>query len=195
MFLAFPAFYHAVGAKAVDKRIAHIGQSCLAVRIEFAFHFRDGVLHHILLVVREVQGVQHGLVALHQFGGSKPRRRLDAFRVVLHKVRNGVDRPMYRAGTKILAPWILAVLRGPHSGLDQFVNALVFAGRDRDHRHPEFLLQFVNLNGPAVRADLVHHIEGDYHRDIQLNQLHTQIKVALDIGCIHDVDNPVRFIF
>ena len=120
---------------------------------------------------------------------------MDAFRMILHKVRNGMDRPMYRAGTKILAPWILAVLRGPHSGLDQLVNALVFAGRDRDHRHAQLFLQFIDLDRPAVRPDFVHHIEGDHHRDIQLNQLHTQIKVALDIGCIHDVDNPVRFIF
>ena len=39
---------------------------------------------------------------------------------------------------------------------------------------------------------LVHHVQGDDHGDVHFQQLHGQVKVALDVRGVHDVDDRFR---
>ena len=73
--------------------------------------------------------------------------------------------------------------------VDELVNALIPGGGDGDHGDTQDLLQLVDTHGAAVGPDLVHHVQGQDHGDLQLHQLHGQIKVALDVGGIHNVDD------
>ena len=57
---------------------------------------------------------------------------------------------------------------------------------DRDAQHGFHL---VDAHRAAVAAHLVHHVQRQHHWDVQLHQLHSQVKVALDVGGIHDVDD------
>ena len=44
------------------------------------------------------------------------------------------------------------------------------------------------MYGSAVSANLVHHIQRQHHRSIQLHKLHGEIEVSLYIGGVNDVD-------
>ena len=53
------------------------------------------------------------------------------------------------------------------------------------------MAQLLHIYGPAVGADLVHHVQGQHHGHPQLQQLQCQIEISLNIGGIHDIDDPV----
>ena len=72
----------------------------------------------------------------------------------------------------------------------QLCHALVFGGDDGDHRDAQQLFHAVDVDGAAVAPDLVHHVQGQDHGHVQLQQLHGQVEVALDVGGVHDVDDP-----
>ena len=72
---------------------------------------------------------------------------------------------------------------------DQFLNALVFGGGNGHHGNAQKLLQTVDLNGAAVVQNLVHHVQRQYHGNIQLNQLHGQVQISLNVGGVYNVDD------
>ena len=73
--------------------------------------------------------------------------------------------------------------------LYQFINSFILCRRNRNDRDSQHLLHLIDQNGAAVFPHLIHHIKRQHHRDIQLHQLHRQIKVPFDICRIHDIDN------
>ena len=77
--------------------------------------------------------------------------------------------------------------------VDELVDALVFRGGDWHDGHAELFLEGVDVDGAAVGVDFVHHIEGDDHGDAELEELHGQIEVALDVGGVDDVDDAAWF--
>ena len=76
--------------------------------------------------------------------------------------------------------------------LYQLVNALVPAGRNGDERNTKHFRHSRNINKSAAGANLIHHIERHHHRNAKLHDLQRQVKVALQIGCVHNIDNAVR---
>ena len=56
--------------------------------------------------------------------------------------------------------------------LDQLVNALILGGGNWHNRHAEQLLQLVDHDGAAVSADLIHHVQRQNQRNVQLHELH-----------------------
>ena len=88
-----------------------------------------------------------------------------------------------------------AALPGSMSGrigaLHERVNAAALEGADLGHGNAQSVLQGQNVDLIAVLFDRVHHVERQHDRDIQLQQLCGQVQVALQIGCIYDVDDAV----
>ena len=78
--------------------------------------------------------------------------------------------------------------------VNQFRNALPLECADRHNGNPEFPTHFFDINGTAVGTHLVHHIQCEYHRNVQLEQLHGQIQVALNVGSVRDIDDTIRFL-
>ena len=79
----------------------------------------------------------------------------------------------------------------PHN----LVHTLVFHGTDGNDRNAENPLHSVDTNGSAITLHLVHHVESQHHRYVELHQLHGQIEVAFDVGCIDDIDDATRIAF
>ena len=75
--------------------------------------------------------------------------------------------------------------------LQQLLDVFARPGGDGDHRYAQFLGQPVHVDLVPVLFHLVHKIEGNDHRPLQLQQLSSQIEVALNVGGVNDVDDGV----
>ena len=73
--------------------------------------------------------------------------------------------------------------------LHQLVHALVLGRRDGDDGDAQHLLHGVYVDKALVPDHLVHHVQGQNHGHVHLQQLHGEIQVALDVGGIHNVDD------
>ena len=96
-----------------------------------------------------------------------------------------------RTRTEVDAPWSLTIARDVHGVLHELADAFVLCRRDGNHGHAKLALEQVNVDGAAIGRDLVHHVEGDDHRSIELHKLEREVEVALDIGGVDDVDHRV----
>ena len=133
-------------------------------------------------------------VTLHQLGGGETHRNARRLGVILDEVQNAVDAAVHRAAVVILAAEIHAsgaflILCHMDGVVHQLVHALVLGGGDGDDRDAQHRLHLVDAHRAAVAAHLVHHVQRQHHGDVQLHQLHRQVKVALDVGGIHDIDD------
>ena len=78
--------------------------------------------------------------------------------------------------------------------VDKLVNTLVFDCRNRNNGYAEYTFQVVYTDRTAVCFYLVHHIEGKYHRNTELHQLHSEVQVSFDIRCVHYVYNSAEVV-
>ena len=76
---------------------------------------------------------------------------------------------------------------------DQVIHPLPGARTDGHDRDAKLQRQAFAVDPVAVLFHLVHHVEGNDHRPLQLKQLHGQVQVALKVRTIHDVDDGIRF--
>ncbi len=150
------------------------------------------MLNHVKLILGKFQRTAHRLVAFYKFRGGKPRRDVNPLCVVFHHMRNRMNRTVHRSGAEVLPHWQPTLPRRRQCNINQFANALVSACADRHDWHANLLLKLLELHSAAVRPDLIHHIERNHHRNIQLNKLKAKIEIPLNIRCIHDVDDAVR---
>ncbi|MPM83796.1 hypothetical protein SDC9_130865 [bioreactor metagenome] len=83
-------------------------------------------------------------------------------------MRNGMDAAMHRAvGAKVLHRRYLPALHRAHRLTDQFRYAFVFCRRDGDNGYAELLAHEFYIDGPAIFAHLVHHVQRNHHRNAQ----------------------------
>ena len=77
-------------------------------------------------------------------------------------------------------------------GLSGQLHAIALQSGDLHYLAAQLLGQLLGVDGVAVLAHHVHHIDGDDHGDAQLSQLSGQVQVAFQIGAINDVQDGVR---
>ena len=111
-----------------DKFIAHVGEGGLPVGSQLGLHFLHHMADDILFIFVDFQGVDGGLVALHQLCRGKPRRDADGLGVVLNQMGQGMDGFMHRAAAEILPPGRNFLFCDVPCLVDQLVNSFVFAG-------------------------------------------------------------------
>ena len=85
-------------------------------------------------------------------------------------------------------------MRDAHGAFDQILNALVLRRGDGNDRNAEFIGHFLHIDGAAVAAHFVHHVERQHHRDLHFKKLQRQIEVALDIRGVDDIDDAIRLL-
>ena len=98
---------------------------------------------------------------------------------------------MYFPVAEIVFQGLFALGSGADSDFNQFVDALVLACGNGDHRHAQLVGKLCNVNGVAAGPDFVHHVQGNNHGDAQLDKLEGKVKVPLNIGGVHNVDDAV----
>ena len=97
--------------------------------------------------------------------------------------------------TEILSHRPFLILRNMKCMFHEFLYALVFGCRNRNDRYPEQFLHQIDIDRSMVTGYFIHHIQCDYHRNIHLQKLHRQVQIALDVGCIDNIDHRFRLIF
>ena len=198
MLAAFPRLDHAAPARLADEGEAHIRQRGQAVLTRLLLHLGDDVLQRIELVLVERQRLADQLIALDQLGRGEAERNPRALGVVLDEMRDAVDAAVQGAAVRSAArraevqpTRALPMARDVQRVLDQLAGALVLRRRDGDDRDSQQALEEVDVDGPAVRGDLVHHVQRQHHGPVELHELHREIEVALDIRGVDDVDDRI----
>ncbi len=74
----------------------------------------------------------------------------------------------------------------------QFGEALPGPGHGREHGQAQPLGKAVQIDGHPLPRGLVHHVQGQYHRNAQLKELNGQVEVALQRARVEHVDDHVR---
>lgn len=107
---------------------------------------------------------------------------------------NGMQRSMRGSLTDVQRRQRLPSLRALHAAPHQLVNAFPFTGANGNHRDTKLFFQNIQLDNVPVGAHLIHHVQRHDHGRAQLAQLHGQIKIALQVGGVHDIDDHIRLI-
>ena len=197
-FLALARMHHGLFAQLADEPEAHIRQRRHAILPAFLLHLGYDVFQHFHFVFFQIQLIQDQFIALDQLGGGKARGNSALSGVVLDQMHHGVDRAMHRAAVlallfaEIHSARAIIVSHGVDGMADQFIDALVLHCGNRHHRNAQRLFQRVYVDRAAVFAHLVHHVQRQHHRHIQLDQLNGQIQVSFDVRSVQYVDDPVR---
>ena len=164
MLAAFAGAHNGSFAQTFNKVEPHIGQGGLTIQPGFTFQFGNRVAQQFLLVLIQIQRFFNQRIALHKFGRGKAHRQARAGGVIFNQMVHSMDTAMHRAAlavasiAKVDAAGRLAVAGHMQGVFDQFVDTLVFGGRDGHDRNAEQFLQLVDHDRAAIGADFVHHI-------------------------------------
>ena len=117
--------------------------------------------------------------------------------MVLNQVHDAVQTTVHRTSILIFAAKILSqrfflIFGHMHGMLHQLIHTLVFGGGNRHHRNAQQAFHLVNADTPPVVPHLIHHVQRQHHRHIQLHQLHSEVKVTVNVTGIHNVDYSLR---
>ena len=190
------ALDHRVGGDLLDERIPHIRQRGVAVQSVLRLHLHDAVLQQLPLVLIQHQPVRHIPVALNELRGAEPGRQAQPLSVVLDQMHHRMDAPVHRRirRAEVIDLGQHPVFRRLHRPVHQLGHTLALGGGNGHHGNAQVVGQLLHVNGAAVGAHLVHHVQCQHHRHPQLQQLQCQVQVALDVGSIHDIDDAVRLL-
>ena len=186
MLAALFWFYHGLTADFVNKIKTHIRNRRRAVQAALRLHLTDDMLEHLFLVFIEGQLLQDQRIALCQLARRKPHRNIRPCGVILDQMHDRMQRTVDGTAvvirlTEVLSARFFLVFGHMDSMGNQFIDSLVFCSGNRDNRDAKSLFHLVHEHRTAVFAYLIHHVEGQYHRNVEFHQLHRQIQVSFDI--------------
>ena len=72
--------------------------------------------------------------------------------------------------------------------------AFTGAGNGGDYRNTQEAGQFLRINLNAPGFSHIHHIQCNAHGDTHFHELQRQIKVSLQAGCVHNIDDHAGFL-
>lgn len=198
-FAVLARLHHTGRDDLIDKRVAYIGDGCSAVEAPLLLHLADDALDRDELVRLELEGGYDPSIAFDDLGRCKAHGDIGLDSVILDEMHDAVERPMDRPAmvvliAEILSSGTLLVHGHVQRVIDKLVDALVLCRRDGHDGYAEHALHLVHADRAAVALDLIHHVEGQHHRAVEFHELHREIEVAPDVGCIDDVDDAARLL-
>ena len=157
------------------------------------------MLEHLFLVFIEGQLLQDQRIALCQLARRKPHRNIRSCGVIFDQMHDRMQRTVDGTAvvirlTEVLSARFFLVFGHMDSMGNQFLDSLVFCSGNRDNRDAKSLFHLVHEHRTAVFAYLIHHVEGQYHRNVEFHQLHRQIQVSFDICRIYNIDDAARML-
>ena len=141
----------------------------------------------------EVQGLFHQLISLDELDGrpvgGQPHR--------IGSVMDQLPHPMMDL-VGIVVVEVVGLYRNSHvhllmSDAEHLPHILTRAGRDRDDRYAKGLGEPCHIDLIPVLLHLVHKVERNDHRPLQLQKLGREIQIALDVGGVYNIDDGVGF--
>ena len=188
-------FHDAFARDLFDEVVRHRRHRRVAVKPGVVFHLDDAVFQKFLFVFVKVQTFVEVAARRDKVHRGKSSRNARAFRVVFDKVDCGVQASVH--GTVAFANIFYfgfdLFFGGFDNDVDKFVDALVFRGRYRHDGTAHHIRHFLNIDGAAVSAHFVHHIQRNDHRNIHCHKLRREIKISLDRGGVDNVYYAVGF--
>ena len=174
-----------------------MGDGRSPVKAALLLHLLYDMLQGLFLIFVQMQLLQNQAVALRQLGRRETDRDSRLLRVILDKMHDRMQAAVHGSAVVIGVAVVhflgtFLVPRHMEGVGHQLVDALVLRRGNGDYRNSQHLLHLVDADGAAVFPDLVHHIQGQHHGNIQLHKLHGQIQVPLDIRGVHDIDDALR---
>ena len=199
MLAALFWFYHGLTADFFNKIKTHIRNRRRAVQATLRLHLTDDMFEHFFLVFIEGQLLQDQRIALCQLARRKPHRNIRPCGVILDQMHDRMQRTVDGTAvvirlTEVLSARFFLVFGHMDSMGNQFIDSLVFCSGNRDNRDAKSLFHLVHEHRTAVFAYLIHHVEGQYHRNVEFHQLHRQIQISFDICRIYNIDDAARML-
>ena len=141
-----------------------------------------------------MQLIKDQFIAFDQFGCRKTNRKVIVTGMILDQMGDSVKASVDGASVIILIaiiPAYRALLIVSHmDGMpDQLFDSFTAGCRDRNDRNSQECLQVIDPDGAPVSPHLIHHIEGDDHRYIHLQQLHGEVEISLDVGGVQNIND------
>ena len=136
----------------------------------------------------------HRFISLHQLGRGKTHGNLCLFRMILYNMGYGMNGTVNLSLAEVQIYCLFSIPNLLFHHTDQLIDPLIFACGDRHDRTAQMLTQRMHINAVSTRRHLVHHIQRNHHRLLQLHQLQRQIEVSFNIRSIHDIDDQIRII-
>ena len=189
-----PGFDHTGFTGLHNKAETHVGDRRRSVQPPLLLELDRQMVQELHLILVQFQRLQDQLIPLDDLAGSKAQRNVRSRRMILDQVHDrvqaAVDRsPVVILVTEVLSCGLFLIFGNVDRVIHQFLDALIFGGRDRHNGRTQKSLHRVNINGSVVLFHFVHHIEGHHDRHVHLQQLHGEIEVSLDVGRVHDIDD------
>ena len=98
---------------------------------------------------------------------------------------------MFNRSGKRVHRYRFTILCGVHGNTGGLLNPISPQCGNFHNRTSQFPGKFLRVNGIAILAYHVHHVNGNDNGDSQFRQLGGQIQIALQIGSVNDVQNAV----
>ena len=158
----------------VDEAETHICHGGTTVKAALLLHLLQDVLYGLLLVLREAQRFDNQWVVLYDFAGSKADGYLSLLCMILYEVHDGMQATVNGASvilgaTEILSTRTLLVTGNVYGVCHHLIHTLVLHGADGDNGDAQQTFHLVDSDGSTVVFHLVHHVQCQYHGDIQLH--------------------------
>ena len=197
MLLAFTWTQNCLTAHLIDKAETHVGHCGTTVQSSFFFHLLQNMLYGFLLVLRKSQSLDNQRVILYELAGSKAERNTGFQGVILNEMHDGMQTTVYGSSvifgaTEVLPTGSFLITGYMNGVLHHLVDTFVLHGTDGDDRNTQQTFHLVDSDGSAVVFHLVHHVQSQYHGDVQFHQLHRQVKATFNAGSVYDVDDTRR---
>ena len=178
----------------------HIGEGSTAVETSFFLHLADDMLDCFLLILSQIECRSHEFITFYQLACGKTNWYVSSLSVIFDEMHDGMQATMdcstmFFGTAKVLSSRPFMIASHMNGMTHNLVHTLVFHGADGNDGNAENPFHSVDTNGSTIAFHLVHHVESQHHRYVELHQLHGQIEVAFDVGSINDIDDPARITF
>ena len=203
MLPAFVRTYYCFTAQLFKERETHICKCRLSVHARFLLHYGNKVVESVMLFFRDRDFFLYQLIVFNKFccGESNGKScRLDfGFKKRCRRMNTAVycgDRIVrdITVSAEVHASRLFTIPCDMYCVVDKLIDTLILNRRYRHYGYTEYTFKVVYMDRTAVCFYLVHHVEGEYHRNTEFHQLHGKIKVTFDIRCVNYIDNTAEII-
>ena len=171
---------HRVVDDAGNLVVAGGGDDGLRIVVELGLERIANGANRFLIGIRQLELLNRALLALERLDGEPTSRRRGDLRA--EDVDDLRERRLDLVGEANLRRGGNALLAEFDRGLHKLVHAAALERRGGNNRAAELAGELIDVDLVAVLLDEVHHVEGDDHRQAQLEDLRSQIQVALQVG-------------